>query len=143
MSEQPPANPVLPSIVLDSYALLAHLENEAGAGQVSATLEAARRGERRVLMSLINLGEVAYITERERGLSQAQAMLAAVQQLPIEVLPVDSQAVFAAAHLKAHHRISFADAFAAAAAQAHRGTLLTGDREFQSLQAQIAIEWIS
>jgi ribonuclease VapC len=93
-------------------------------------------------MSLINLGEVAYIIERRKGMLSAQETMAAVQQLPVEILPTDQAAVFAAAHIKAHHRLSFADAFAAAAAEMLGGTLVTGDPEFESIQTEIPIEWL-
>jgi predicted nucleic acid-binding protein len=47
-----------------------------------------------------------------------------------------------AAHIKAHHPISFADAFAAAAAQAHGATLLTGDPEFHAVEEFIKVDWL-
>ena len=132
----------MPSYVLDSFAMLAFLENEPGAERVISLLEEAGQGKCRIVMSLINLGEVLYITERERGLPKAQEVLAAVEQLPVQVLPADSEAVFAAAHVKAHCRLSFADAFAAAAAQRCAGVLITGDPEFSAVQSEIRIDWL-
>ena len=38
------------------------------------------------------------------------------ESLPIEVLPADNQTVLAAAHIKANHPISYADAFVVVAA---------------------------
>jgi predicted nucleic acid-binding protein len=134
--------PERPVYVLDSFALLAHLEDESGKGRVRELLEAASQGHCRLLLSIINLGEVIYITERERGLATAQVVLAALEQLPVEVLPADRPAVLAAAHLKAHYRLSFADAFAASAAQAQHATLVTGDPEFQALADQLSVEWL-
>jgi ribonuclease VapC len=128
--------------VLDSFALLAHLGNESGAERVRAVMQEASQEKCEVWMSLINLGEVAYIIEREQGLSRAQDALAAIQQLPVEILPATQDAVFAAAHLKAHYRLSFADAFAASAAQLHNAVLLTGDPEFDVLKTLIAVEWL-
>ena len=78
-------------IILDSYAILAYLGGEAGEGRVKEILHDASLGKSHVSLSLINLGEVAYITERERGLAKAQEVLAMVEQLPIEILPVDRQ----------------------------------------------------
>ncbi len=128
--------------VLDSYALLAYLEGENGAEEVRLVLQNAEQEKAIVWMSLINLGEVAYITEREQGLTCAQEVLAAVQQLPIQLFPVDQDAVLAAAHIKAHHRLSFADAFAAAAAQVLEATLLTGDPEFHGIENLIQVQWL-
>jgi predicted nucleic acid-binding protein len=128
--------------ILDSFALLAFLEGENSTQVVEGILHEAEQGQCQAAMSLINLGEVAYITEREQGLPQAQAVLAAVQQLPLQIIPADQDAVFAAAHIKAHHRLSFADAFAAAAAQESGGVLITGDPEFRSVSDLIQIHWL-
>lgn len=128
--------------VLDSYALLAYLGGEAGEGRVKEILHGASAGEYRVILSLINLGEGAYITERERGMAKAQEVLAMVEQLPIEILPVDRQTVLAAAHIKAQYPVAYADAFAIAAAQEHAGALMTGDPEFETVKDIVRIEWI-
>jgi hypothetical protein len=74
---------------------------------------------------LVNLGEICYLVERRRGLRDVHRVLAVVESLPVEVLPADRAAVLVAAHLKARHSISFADAFAAAAAQTYSTTFLT------------------
>jgi predicted nucleic acid-binding protein len=128
--------------VLDSYALLAYLGGEAGGERVGEVLQRASGGTDRALLSLINLGEVVYITERERGLARAQEVLALIEQLPIEILPVDRQTVLEAAHIKALHPVAYADAFAIAAAQEHGGTLITGDPEFKAVEDLVPIEWI-
>ncbi len=128
--------------ILDSFAMLAFLENEPGSSRVTELLIQASQGKCQVVISLINLGEVLYITERERGLPKAQAVLAAVEQLPVQILPADQNAVFAAAHIKAHYKISFADAFSVAAAKTFPGILLTGDPEFSTVQSEIVIEWL-
>ncbi len=130
--------------VFDSNALIAHLENESGAARVKEVLEQAERGECTIGFSIINLGEVVYLVERERGLAKAHEVLAVIHSLPIALLPVDEAAVLAAAHIKANYRISYPDAFAAAAAQIYQATLLTGDPEFRTLEeGLIQIEWLS
>lgn len=132
----------LPVYILDSYALLAYLEGEVGAEKVKTVLERASGRSARALLSLINLGEVVYITERERGLAKAQEVLAILEQLPIEILPVNRQAVLGAAHIKAHHPVAYADAFTITAAQAHGGLVLTGDPEFAAVSQIVQIEWL-
>lgn len=128
--------------ILDSYALLAYLGGEVGEGRVKEILHNAALRESRACISLINLGEVAYITERERGLAKAQEALAIVEQLPIEILLVDRQTVLAAAHIKAQYPVAYADAFAIVAAQEHEGALITGDPEFETVKDIVQIEWI-
>lgn len=46
------------------------------------------------------------------------------------------------AHLKARHAISYADAFAAAAAFELDAELLTGDFEFAALAGALKIRWL-
>jgi predicted nucleic acid-binding protein len=129
--------------VLDSYALLAYLGGEAGQARVAEILSAASRPTSRVLSSMISLGEVLYITERVYGLPRAQEVLAALEQLPLEILPASREAVLAAAHVKAHYAISYADAFVVAAAQEWGAVAVTGDPEFRAVEALIKVEWLA
>ena len=133
----------VPVYVLDSFALLAYLEGETGMAQVRAILQKAKDGKCHVITSIINLGEVAYITEREQGLSKAQAALGLIEQLPIEVQSASDEAVFRAAHIKANYPVAYADAFAISLAQALEGTVLTGDPEFKSVEKIIQLEWLA
>jgi len=65
--------------------------------------------------------------------------LALIDQLPIDVLPAPREVVLAA-HIKAQHPLAYADAFAAAVAQAHDAVLLSGDPEFNPLKGMIRLE---
>ncbi len=132
----------MPVYMLDSFALLAYLDGEAGMERVKTILEEATKDQIRVMLPVINLGEILYITEREIGLVQAQAALAAIEQLPIEILPATREAVLAAAHINANHHIAYADAFVVAAAQEFRATVLTGDPEFQNVEKLVSVEWL-
>jgi len=128
--------------VLDSFALLAYLGGEKGMTHVREILANSARTQCRAYLSLISLGEVLYIIERERSLPKAQGALAAIEQLPLEILPASRDAVLAAAHVKARFPISYADAFVVAAAQEHDGTILTGDPEFAAVQSLVRVEWL-
>jgi ribonuclease VapC len=129
--------------VLDAWALLAHFDNEVGAERVRGVLKSAENHECTIGMSIINVGEVAYITERERGLARVHDVLATIRSLPITVLPASEKVVLTAAHLKANYRLSYADAFAAATAKLWRGKLLTGDPELKALDgSEIIVEWL-
>lgn len=129
--------------ILDAWCILAHLENEPGAGRVREILKCAANDECAIGMSVINLGEVAYITERERGLTHVHNVLAVLRSLPLTMLPADEWVVLAAAHIKANHRLSYADAFAAATAKLWQARLLTGDPEFRSLEGgEIEVEFL-
>lgn len=128
--------------VLDSFALLAYLGGERGVARVREILAGSAQGQFRAYLSLTSLGEVLYIIERERSLPKAQQALAAIEQLPLEILPASRDAVLAAAHVKARFPLSYADAFVVAGAQEHDATILTGDPAFAAVQSLVRIEWL-
>ncbi len=131
-----------PTFILDSFALLAYLTDEPSAARIEKLFEDAKEEKCRLLLPLINLGEILYITERRGGIHRAQDALVLLQQLPIEILPADEQSVFSAAHIKANHALSYADAFIVAASLREHAIVLTSDPEFQSVKDLITIEWL-
>jgi ribonuclease VapC len=134
--------PDLPVYILDSFAFIAYLEDEPAAQRVQKLLEDAKENTCRLYMSIINLGEILYSVERNHGLAKTHETLALIQSLPIEILPADNQTVLAAAHIKANHPISYADAFVVVAAQKINGTIMTGDPEFEDVTELAKIEWL-
>jgi ribonuclease VapC len=128
--------------VLDSYAFMAFLNEEPGAARVETLLRQAGEGEISLFMSLINLGELAYIIERRRGSDGVRDILAYLEETPVQMIVANQERVLAAAHIKAQNSLSYADAFAAALAQELDAVLLTGDPEFQLLGERIVIEWL-
>lgn len=130
------------SFVLDSYALLAYLQDEPAGSRIEKLLDNARKEKCRLFFSLVNLGETLYIVERRGGITKAQDALALIRQLPIEIPLVDEQTVFTAAHIKANHAISYADAFVVATAVQENATVVTADPEFQSVETIVQVEWL-
>jgi predicted nucleic acid-binding protein len=124
--------------VLDSFALLAYLQDEPGAQLVQDVLadESAK-----VFLCTVNLGGVYYITYREQGEAEAEEALLIVEQLPIEEVVPDRELILQAARIKASFAISYADAFVAALAERRQGTIVTGDPEFKQL-AHLSIKWL-
>jgi len=137
--------PVTGDYVLDSYAVLAYFEAGSGSEEVRRLLEAAQEDRCQLFMCVVNLGEVAYIVERERGLPRAQETLARIDELPVEVIDADRTLTLAAAHLKVDCPIAYADCFAAALSQIKDATLVTGDPEFKKIKADcnVRIEWLA
>ena len=131
-----------PAYVLDSFALLAYLQDEPVAARIEKLLDNAEKDKCRLFLSIINLGELLYITERRGGVAKAQDALALIRQLPIQVVPADEQVVFAAAHIKANHTLSYADAFVVAVAMQENASILTADPEFQSVERLVTVEWL-
>ena len=130
------------AFVLDSYALLAYLQDEPVGIRIEKLLENARKEKCRLFLSLINLGEILYIIERRGGIAKAQDVLALIRQLPVEIPLADEQTVFAAAHIKANHAISYADAFVVATAIQENAVVVTADPEFQSVKTVVQVEWL-
>jgi PIN domain nuclease of toxin-antitoxin system len=131
--------------VLDTYAVMVLLEGEPAAQQVAEVL---RTGD--PWMTIVNFGEVLYITQRRHGIAAADTVYANFSterpggnRVPIRWLPVDEALVRRAATLKASGGLSYADCFAAAAAAILGCPVLTGDQEFAAAErAGIAVAWL-
>lgn len=130
------------TFVLDSYAMLAYLQDEPAGTRIEKLLDNAKKEKCRLFLSLINLGEILYIIERRGGIAKAQDALALIRQLPVEISLVDEQTIFTAAHIKANHAISYADAFVVATALQENAIIVTADPEFQSVETIVPVEWL-
>ncbi len=125
--------------VLDSYALLAYAENEAGADKVADLFKSAVDGRAQLFICVVNWGEMYYIALRDGGLHRADHYRNTYLKYPVEIIDADETLTLAAAVFKAKHKISYADAFAAALSMAKKAELVTGDNEFKSLEKEIKI----
>ena len=134
------------SFVLDSFALIGFLENEEFASRIEKLLKQARQGKALVYLHAIHLGEVYYFTLRKQGQNTADLAFARIKEFPVRYIDIiDDRLLRKAASLKADYPISYADAFAAALANIHNSSLLTGDPEFKKLEKKeaISIEWLA
>jgi len=127
--------------VLDSWAVLAWLENEPSKKIVSDLLRQAEHDEITLWMTVINIGKVLYITEREKSLSDAQTALAIMDSVPIKQVEASRTLALQAAHYKAKFRMSYADCFALALAKQLQATLVTGDPELRD-QQEAQVLWM-
>ncbi len=128
--------------VLDSFALLAYLEDEVGADAVRRVLEKHSKDGERIFMSVINYGECLHIIERERGVKEAHRAIAAIGQLPVCLVAAGMEETLEAAHIKANYKVSYADAFAIGLARMKDATVLTGDPEFCAVEELVDILWL-
>jgi ribonuclease VapC len=131
--------------VLDSWALVAFFEDEPAASQVEEVLDQASTNQHRLFLSAINWAEIYYSTMREVSQEAADRHAEIIAQLPIEIVGLTDDLHLArqAAIYKARHRLSLADAFAAALAKEKRAELLTGDPEFRVLEGEIKLRWLN
>jgi ribonuclease VapC len=124
--------------VVDTWAALAFLRKEGSADTTMRRyLKRADRGNMRLLMNLVNLGEVYYRMIQLAGIDNADERLRLFRKLPIEMVPVREPLAMEAGRIKAKHRISFADAFAVATARVEGGTVITGDPEILALPRDV------
>ena len=128
--------------VLDSYSLLAYIEGEAGTEQMIEIFRVARDSGRSLFLSVVNWGEVYYITMREAGHERADEVAHLISTLPIQIVPADLDLTRQAAELKSKHRMSYADCFAVALAKQRKAELVTGDRDFRRVEGEVKILWL-
>jgi predicted nucleic acid-binding protein len=128
--------------VLDSYALIAFFEDEPGAEQVYHLLLQAEKSGVKLLMSVINLGEVWYSIARSYSEETADEKLRQIREMAIEIVDADWNLTRQAAMFKAKGKIAYADCFAAALAKEKEAQLVTGDPEFEPLENEVNILWI-
>lgn len=128
--------------VLDSHALLALLRDEAGSEMVATILEKAGQRDQPVHMTEVNYAEVQYIIRRREGDATWSAIAMELKAAPIEFHPVTRSLADLAAGCKAAHKMSLADAFAAALAKERKAELVTGNPEFKPLEKEIKIHWL-
>jgi predicted nucleic acid-binding protein len=128
--------------VLDSYALMAFLQDEPGAGTVENLILAAGEGKIHLLMCVVNLGEVWYSTTRAVSREVADRYIQQIQGMDIEFVDADWPLTRHASLYKSMGGISYADCFAAALTKDRDGELVTGDKEFKKLESEIKIAWL-
>jgi len=130
-------------VVLDSFALVSLFHREPGWQAVQKTLYDQEKARTRAVLNWINWGEFYYIVKRRVGPAKTIDALHLLEQLPIELFPIDQPLVRAAAEIKSEHTLSYADAFCAATAQRLNATVLTNDPEFKSIERLIKIRWLT
>jgi ribonuclease VapC len=128
--------------VLDSYALMAFFEDEPGAVTVRDLILKAEENRVNLLMSVVNLGEVWYSIARTNSPEVADQYIGEINGMAIEIVDVDWTLTRQAAAFKVKGNLSYGDCFAGALAKHRRAELVTGDKEFKALEAEIKIAWI-
>jgi len=129
------------AIVLDSWSVIAYLQNEATGAKVGNWIADVIETGGDVLMSVVNIGEVWYIFAREQSIKNADAVIADLQKIGVQFISADWALTKIAAAFKARGGLSYADAFAAALAKQRQCELITGDLEFRVVAADVKIRW--
>jgi uncharacterized protein len=134
------------TMVLDAHALMVLFNDEPGAEEMEKILLKAERGTLKLLMSIVNWGEIYYSIYRGASPEMAESKAHEIAGMRIELLPVDArdlEMVCQAALFKATKKMSYADCFAAALAKTSNAELVTGDREFKVIESELKkIRWL-
>ena len=130
------------AIVLDSWAVIAYLEDEPAAEKVADIIADAHEQQIPLLMTVVNAGEVWYIVAREASAADADASIKQIGDLGIEFVDAVWDLARDAGHFKSKNKMSFADCFAAALAKQRKAHLATGDREFKQVESEVTINWL-
>jgi ribonuclease VapC len=133
------------TMVLDAHALMVLFNDERGADEVERILLKAESGSPKLLMSVVNWGEIYYSILRGASQEMAETKAHEIAGMQIELVPVDAndlELVRQAAAFKATRKMSYADCFAAALAKIKNAELVTGDQEFKQLARDVKIHWL-
>jgi predicted nucleic acid-binding protein len=122
--------------LLDSSALLALIEGEPGADRVEHLLR-----NHSVLLPFVVLIEIYYLSLQEQSAEEANARYAMLKALDVTFLnEVTEPVLLRAAQVKAHARLSLADAIIAAFAVVYGAILVHKDPEFEAVKDQLQLE---
>src|SRR5437773_12393012 len=130
------------AVILDSWAVLAYFQNEPAAEAVQKILLVSQDNGTRLVMTMINAGEVWYNYARRASTEVANERIQQLRMTGIEFIEADWDLTKEAARLKSRYPIAYADCFAAALAKREGGRLVTGDPEFRRLDKEISVIWI-
>ena len=77
------------AIVLDSWAVIAYLEDEDAAAKVADIIADAHEEQTSLLMTVVNAGEVWHIVARQTSAADADASIKQLRDLGIDFVDAD------------------------------------------------------
>ncbi len=124
------------SFVLDTSALLAFIEQEAGAERVREVIL-----KNSIIIPWLSILEVVYISQRELDEEEAVTRYALLKKLDANIIwDADEALLLNAARIKSTHSLSLTDSVIAAIATQHKAILLHKDPEYEPLQDVVEME---
>jgi len=128
--------------VLDTWAVIAYLEDEPSAEQVENLIAGAHEQQIPIYMTVVNVGEVWYLIAREVSEGEADNSVKTLRDLRIQFIDADWDLTQEAARFKSQNKMSYADCYAAALAKYKKADLVTGDGEFKAVEKAVNIQWV-
>jgi ribonuclease VapC len=131
-------------LVIDTYAIISFLRKEENHLTIKRIFEESRISKTTLLLSDINWGEVYYITLRNYGEPALRKTLGWMDAMEFQILVSKRERIQAAARIKARFPVSYADAFAIAAAREFDCPVVTGDPEFRRVEqaGMVKLMWM-
>jgi len=120
--------------VLDANAVIRYFGVGDGQGgeKVRGLFEQAKRGEARLSMSVINMGEVLSILLKHLDEQRASHYVQVLRHA-VTIVEADARRSIEAARLKHQFKLGYADSFAASLALASKATLVSADPAFEKI----------
>jgi predicted nucleic acid-binding protein len=127
--------------LLDTSALLALRDDEAGALQVAELLQLAAARKAECLACFMTRMEVLHHVWKDEGEARARLADELMRNMPLQWVEASGPLLETAAEIKALNPLSVADAWIAAAAVHNAATLVHKDPEYRALTS-LAQEWL-
>ena len=124
--------------VLDASAAVRFLTKGMNYERVVTLVKKADDGDARLAISMVNWGEALYVLAGMVGLYRATSDLKAMSAV-LESVAIDEELAEAAAIIKFHYKMGYADCYAAALAMHMDATLVTSDPDFSKLGKKLKV----
>jgi predicted nucleic acid-binding protein len=129
--------------VIDSSAMLRHIDGEAGVDRVEAIIQMVLMGDAEIQVSAVQWGEIAGILRRRAGALEEKRILQSLLQIDIRVVPASAERAVRAAEIKEDRKLAYADAFAIELAMdSPDHVLVTADYDFKAVADLVQIEFL-
>jgi len=127
--------------VLDANAVLRYFRvvEAQGGDTVQGLFYQSEKGQARLLMSVVNFGEVYYTLLKLAGERATREYIKSLLH-SLTIIDADQASTIEAASLKHAHKIGYADSFAASLALSRKATLVSADPAFEKLGK--SIKWL-
>lgn len=123
--------------ILDANSVLRYFDPSYASDELVHTVFLqAQRKQARLLMSVVNVGEVFYTLIRNSGELHALNYVRILQNI-VTIVEADLERTMEAARLKQQYNLGYADSFAAALALSSKATLVSADPDFEKIGKQL------
>ncbi len=129
--------------VLDSSAVLRHIDGEAGDDRVDAIFQMALMGSAEILVSAVQWGEIAGMLRKRAGAQEQKRVLQSLLQIDIKIVSTSAERAVRAAEIKVDRKLAYADAFAIELSMdSPDHVLVTADYDFKNVADLVRIEFL-